>query len=479
MTAIHCVLEDTAATSKHQAALRQGDKIILYSEWNDLASAVADRLRACGVAAGDRVGLFMGNDWRMLVLITGIVRAGAVACPISTRLPRAAVIEQLGMLGARHVIAYLDASKGTDLGGPVVLSPDDLLMTPERASAGGYRMALDAPAVIIFTSGSSGVPKPAVLTYGNLYYNARGANANIRLASNDSWLLNLPMYHVSGLGVMMRCLLAGACVVIPESGEAMSAALLRCRPTHVSLVPSQLASLLDDTAGQPFPFLKCILLGGAACDPECVREARGRKWPVYVTYGMTEMASQIATMPPGAPPVKQSDTVGKVLRHREVKMSGADEICVRGPCLFAGYWSEGRVISATEADGWFRTGDRGAFDGDGYLRVFGRKDFLIISGGENIQPEEIEFHLRSLDGVEDVVVVGVSDPDFGQRPVAFVKAEQMMAEAWAADLSARLPKFKVPDAFYAWPDEIAAGGGDIKISRAWFAERAKSQRGGK
>lgn len=475
MTAIHCVLQDTAAMSKHQAGIKQGDKIILYSEWDDLAAAVASRLVARGVKRGDRVGLFMANDWRLLALIPGIIRAGAIACPVSTRLPRAGVIEQLKEVGARCVIAYLDASRGSDLGGIEVLSPDELLAQPETSSPGGFAIDLEAPAVMLFTSGSNGAPRPAVLTYGNLYYNARGANANLRLASNESWLLNLPMYHVSGLGVMMRCMLAGACVVIPETAETLAASLMRYRPTHVSVVPSQLSALLDDTVDHPFASVKVYLVGGSACPPHWITAARARTWPVYLTYGMTETASQIATMPPDAPPAKQAVTAGKVLRHRELKLAADGEILVRGSCVFSGYWKDGVLDAARDEDGWFHTGDRGALDEGGYLTVLGRKDALIISGGENIQPEEIEIHLRGLDGVLDAVVTAVPHPKFGQRPVAFVKAIEMNPVGWARQLSTMLPKFKIPEAFYPWPEDADANAQGIKHSRAWFAAQVRKR----
>jgi O-succinylbenzoic acid--CoA ligase len=309
-----------------------------------------------------------------------------------------------------------------------------------------------------------------VLTYGNLYYNARGANANLRVASNEKWLLNLPMYHVSGLGVMMRCLMAGACVVIPEAAEEPIAALLRYRPTHVSVVPSQLSDLLDDTIENPFDFVKVFLIGGAACPPHLITAARARKWPVYLTYGMTETASQIATMPPDAPPAKQAVTAGKVLRHREVKIAEDGEILVHGPCVFAGYWQDGAVNPAKDSDGWFHTGDRGMLDGEGYLTVLGRKDALIISGGENIQPEEIELRLSGMEGVLDALVTSVPHPKFGHRPVAFVQAVEMDPVGWARQLAATLPKFKIPDAFYPWPNEADANG--LKPSRAWFADYA-------
>lgn len=470
MAHIRCILEEAAAISKNQAGIVQGERFILYSEWNDLASAVADRLKAAGIREGDRIGIFMANDWRLLVLLTGIIRAGAITCPISTRLPRPAVISHLKSIGANRLIAYLGKTKPQELEGLEVLSPDALLSTPQAAAARDCRMELDRPAVIVFTSGSGAQPKAAVLTYGNLYYNARGANANIRVASTSRWLLNLPMYHVSGLGVLFRCLLAGACVVVPDANDPLSDAIQKGKPTHISLVPSQLADLLESGMA-PAPELKAALVGGSACDPVLAEKARSQKWPVYLSYGLTEAGSQVATMPPEAKPDKRISTSGKVLRHRELTIAADGEILIKGPCLFAGYWINGRLDPARDSGGWYHTGDIGFLDADGFLIVKGRKDFLIISGGENIQPEEIEMALREVPSIEDVVVTSIPHARYGQRPVAFVRAGSFKPKQWTEFLKQRLPAFKVPDAFYPWPPEGAQPPG-LKSSRAWFARQA-------
>ncbi len=473
MTNLRCMLEEAATISKHQPAIRQGERIIPYSEWNELSAAVARRLEARGVQRGDRIGVFMATDWRLLVLITGIIRAGAVAVPVSTRLPRAGVVASLQRVDCARILAYLSDKKEGGLEGIEVWSPDEFLATPEVAASPAPPMPLDAPALIVFTSGTSSEPRPAVLSYGNLYYNAQGANANLRLHSKDTWLMNLPLYHVSGLGVLFRCILGGASVVIPEQRETLLQAIARYRPTFLSLVPTHLADLLRANDVPGIDAARVLLVGGAACDQALAEQAVAKRWPLYLTYGMTETASQIATMPVDAPPAKRVTTSGKVLRHRTVKVADDGEILVRGSCVFRGYWQGGAVQPATDAEGWWHTGDLGSIDAEGYLSVRGRRDALIISGGENIQPEEIETCLRAIEGVEQAVVVGIPHKRFGQRPVAVVKATTGDDVVWRKRLSALLPSFKVPDAFYPWPEGVWAEG--IKPSRArvaaWIAER--------
>lgn len=470
MTTIRCLLEEAAAISKNQPAVVQGERVYLYSELDSLAAAVTQRLRRAGVKPGEHIGIFMANDWRLIAIIIGVMRLGAVACPLSTRLPREAVKAQMNELAARRLVAFIDKSKGS-LEGLEVISPEALLRQPDAASPGGFIMNVDDPAVILFTSGSGGRPRPAVLTYGNLYYNARGANTNLKLSSQDRWLLDLPLYHVSGLGVVMRCLLAGAAMVIPEHTEELAAAMMRYQPTHVSLVPTQLGQLLENTQGHPFECIKALLVGGAACPFALAESARSRDWPLYLTYGMTETASQICTMPPDAPPAKRTTTSGRVLLHREVGLSGDGEILVRGPCVFAGYWTSGiGLVDERDRDGWFHTGDLGSFDDQGFLVVHGRKDFMMISGGENIHPEEIEMTLLELEGIERAAVAAVEHPRYGQRPVAFVKAPDIKTLEWMRALESRLAGFKVPDAIYPWPEELDTAGD--KISRAWLAGKA-------
>ncbi len=200
-----------------------------------------------------------------------------------------------------------------------------------------------------------------------------------------------------------------------------------------------------------------------------VDEAVGRGLPIHTSYGLTEMASQVATTPQGASS-KELHTSGRALPGREVSISGTGEILVRGNTLFAGYVEGESLDRSLDEDGWFHTGDLGELDEEGYLRVLGRKDNLFVSGGENIQPEEIEEAIAGLPGVEAAVVVPVPDPEFGHRPVAFVrtKTDAVRLEHLARALEPVLPRFKIPVAFHGWPEESEG----MKVDRTSFRERA-------
>jgi O-succinylbenzoic acid--CoA ligase len=331
---------------------------------------------------------------------------------------------------------------------------------------------LERPATIIFTSGSTGVPKAALHAFGNHYYNALGSNANIPLRSGDRWLHSLPLYHVGGLSILFRCLLAGATVALPRQGTPLGEAIDELGATHVSLVSTQLLRLLRgkaDLAG-----LEAVLMGGGPVPAPLVDEAVARGLPIHTSYGLTETASQVTTTPPGASP-GELGTSGRLLPYREIAISGGGEILVRGQTLFAGYVEGGKTERALDADGWFHTGDLGELNENGYLRVLGRQDNLFVSGGENIQPEEIEEALYGLPGVDEAVVVPVPDEEFGARPVAFVRMEDERYGELAPELERVLPRFKIPIAFHPWPEETRRG---MKPDRIALSERARWLRNG-
>jgi O-succinylbenzoic acid--CoA ligase len=440
---------------------------ISYGELDRRVSAAA--LHLGELEAGSRVALYLSKDERYLVLLLAVIRAGGVACPVSTRLPHGGVAPLLKRAGCSVLISdddkVLDVAEDLQKREPEVLLAGSETPTgrPDRPD-----IPLDRPSTIIFTSGSTGVPKPALHTFGNHYQSALGSNANIALAPGDRWLHSLPQYHVGGLSVLFRCLLARAAVALPAPAQPLGDAIASLGATHVSLVPTQLLRLLRE--GAALDGVKAVLLGGGPIPAYLVDEALARELPIHTSYGLTEMASQVTTTPPEASS-EQLRTAGRVLPHRKVSVSTEGEILVRGETLFAGYVDGVRLDRPLDAGGWFHTGDLGELDEDGYLRVRGREDNMFVSGGENVQPEEIEEALCRLEVVEEAVVLPVEDEEFGARPVAFVRVADGVPdpEALSRALGASLARFKIPVSFHAWPD--AAGG--MKVDRAAFVERVR------
>jgi O-succinylbenzoic acid--CoA ligase len=465
-TRVPCPLRAAAIASPGAPAVVGARGALTYGRLDLLVAGTEKRIAKLGLGPGARVALCLPKDERYLVLLLALIRARCVACPLSTRLPPGGVASLLEKAACRALIS--SDEELPEATGVRRLHPEKLLADePVRARPSEpLHLALDRPSTIVFTSGSAGAPKAALHTFGNHYYSALGSNANIDLAPGDRWLHSLPLYHVGGLSIVFRCLLAGATVALPEPGAPLGEAIAGA--THVSLVSTQLLRLLREDLDPRE--LKAILLGGGPIPPPLIDEAADRGLPLHTSYGLTEMASQVTATPPGASRQELS-TSGRPLPHREISISDTGEILVRGETLFTGYVDRDVVDRPLDADGWFRTGDLGELDVDGYLRVRGRKDNLFISGGENVQPEEIEDALCRLQGVEDAVVVPVPDAEFGSRPVAFVRASggAMEPELLSRELGRALPRFKIPVAFHGWPEE--AGG--MKVDRASFRERAR------
>jgi len=215
-------------------------------------------------------------------------------------------------------------------------------------------------------------------------------------------------------------------------------------------------------------------MGGGPVPSSLVDQALARGLPLHISYGLTEMASQVTTTPPDAS-IEELRTAGRVLPNREVSISERGEIMVRGETLFAGYVEGEELDRPLDPEGWFHTGDLGELGEDGYLRVGGRMDNLFISGGENIQPEEIEEVLRRLEGIDEAVVVPVPDEEFGAKPVAFVRMNDGEPRNLARELEPLLPRFKIPISFHPWPEEARRG---MKVDRVALVGRARRLRSG-
>jgi O-succinylbenzoic acid--CoA ligase len=434
-----------------------------YGQLDAALAATQARLQTQGVEPGARVALHLDRGSRAVLLLWALWRGGAVAVPLSTRLPPREVGRQAQQVGA--VVLITDAS---DVG---AVAPDELAVRPpdELVETGGERGAEapfprahppDRPATIVFTSGSTGAPKAALHTWENHLYSAKGANANLPLRPGDRWLLSLPLYHVGGLAVLVRCALAGAAVAVPDSASALDEALRTAEPTHVSLVATQFRRLLDAVDGPPSSTLRAVLLGGGPIPDDLLRRGHERGWPLLTTYGCTEMASQVTTTAPGAP-LDELRTAGRRLPHRRLRVEEG-QILVAGPPLFRGYVTDEGLHDPRTGEGWYPTGDRGRIDASGRLHVLGRMDRMFVSGGENVQPEEVETALECFDEIERAVVVAVPDDEYGHRPVAYLQATSPLRPAALRDaLGDSLPAFKIPDVFRSLPEEATGEGRNV------------------
>jgi len=473
----HWPLSTAADLHPDEIAVNGPGGAISYLEFDQRVRTASETLAEAGVQPGHRVAIAAAPSLACLTALLGCIRLGAAAVPLNTRWPESSMSDSIESLGCAVLIHDEDYVIESGASAIPVSHFDHYTLKAQEPPA---RIDPDQTAVIVYTSGSGGDPKPAALSFENLHQNATQSNRNIEVNPGDAWSLSLPLYHVSGLGVVFRCIAGGGSIAIPGPDEDIPEACVKYRVTHLSLVATQLYRLIQFGSGlNALRKTKAILLGGSAIPESLIRAAIDNRLPIHTTYGMTETASQITTTRPNES-IEALLTSGRPLDPNAVKLSPDGEILVRGDCLFKGY-VEGNHCHLELIEGtWFATGDRGAFNAKGCLTVFGRRDNQFISGGENIQPEEIEKFLALLDGVEEAIVVPVADEEFGQRPVAFVKAEghySLDARTIAEALSRHLPGYKIPRSFYPWPDHLPEGG--IKVSRnklqtiaEWLARQA-------
>lgn len=428
-----------------------GDGARTWAAWDREIDRAAAGLAALG---DERIGLRAADRLTLATLALGAVRAGVTGVLVPVRWPAALAANSLRSAGVRIAVSDLP------IPGLRTVGPGELGRQPAVRAA-------DPGALAVFTSGSTGAPKAALLPWGALLASAEGVVPHVGLREGDLWLLDLPVAHVGGLGVVIRCALAGAAVAVPERGWSVAESVEALRPTHVSFVATQLRRLLE--SGGDRSSLRAVLLGGSAIPADLLRRATEAGLPIATSYGLTEMASTVTAS------ASRTDlgTSGRVLPGREVRVERG-EIEVRGAARFAGYLTPDGLAAPFDADGWFATGDLGRFDAEGRLLVEGRAGLRFISGGENVQPEAIERALLALPGVAEAVVVPVADEEFGQRPVAFVRTSSGTAPdaaGLAAALRETLPGFMVPVAFLAWD-----GARGMKPDRQALAATARQVR---
>lgn len=280
------------------------------------------------------------------------------------------------------------------------------------------------PVAAIWTSGTSGRAHGVLLSAPGLRHSALAARRRLELSAEDRWYGSLSLAHVGGLALVTRAALLGATVVAADGFDADGLADLveRGEVTHASLVPTMLRRLLGARAGRPAPgTLRCLLIGGAACPPDLVSEALDLGYPIALTYGLTEATSQVATAPPGLVRRKPG-TVGPPLDGVEVAIGARGNVRVRGPTVAPGVVGGPAtpVDGLVDADGWLDTGDLGELDEDGHLRILGRRSDRIVTGGVNVDPAEVEAALSGHPAVRECAVVGVPDPEWGERVSALV-----------------------------------------------------------
>ncbi|MEK9497462.1 o-succinylbenzoate--CoA ligase [Photorhabdus sp. P32] len=437
-----------ASFSPENIAVKLCDRSLTWRQLVISLDTIAANFRQQGVVEGSGVMLRGKNSEEMLFCYLAALQCGARVLPLNPQLPEMLLAELLPHLNIDFVADFC----GDNL---PVMDARILDWKSEPLNSDDNSVVWDAmrPASMILTSGSSGLPKAAVHSIHAHLASGQDVLSAIDFQQQDSWLLSLPLFHVSGQGIIWRWLIKGACLVL-RNANLLDHALADC--THASLVPTQLWRLLEQSQNQTLN-LKQVLLGGAMIPIELTQRAEQQGICCWCSYGLTELASTVC--------IKRADDrpgVGNPLPGKEIRLIN-EEIQIRSGSLACGYWLDGKLQPLADRDGWFHTRDRGVIQ-NGELRILGRMDNQFFSGGEGIQPEDIERVINTYPQVEQSFAVPVPDPEFGYRPVAVIDSNSSeVIDTLPEWLIGKLAAFQRPVAYYLLPQKLKNNG--IKVSR--------------
>ena len=416
-------------------ALISGTEQWTYAELNEYVENCCAWLIA-HIQPGRHVGVLLHNSPTYIYLVHALARLGAVLVPLNTRLAVHELQWQIDRADCQFLIYSDQTAESAQLINNKKLEliyVEDLLKRYKGPrKEGNHAFDLSNMQAIIFTSGTTGKPKGATLTYANHFWSATGSAFKLGVQQNDRWLSCLPLYHVGGLAVIFRSCLYGITIVQHERFDvaAISASLDTQEITLISLVPTMVYRLLDHRQGRPWPSnLRHLLLGGAPASLDLLDRCRALNIPISATYGLTEAASQVATSLPDQT-LQKPGSVGKPLLFSSVKIideSGTPvpsgqvgEIVVTGPTIMTGYYNDPQATAETLRHNQLFTGDIGYLDEEGDLWVKERRNNIIITGGENVYPAEIESVFNLHPDIDSSCIVGIPDKEWGQRVAAMI-----------------------------------------------------------
>ncbi|WP_214483756.1 o-succinylbenzoate--CoA ligase [Bacillus sp. SM2101] len=453
-----------AKLTPNRIAVTYHKEQITFLNLHERAITKARKLHSFGVKKDDTVAILMNNSIEFIEIIHALKHIGAITVFLNTRLTEAEITWQIVDARVDYFItedAFSNISKGIANENPLlnIVSVKQLDRLQETEFSLIEEFPLHEIDTIMYTSGTTGKPKGVIQTYGNHWWSAVGSALNLGLHEKDRWLLAVPIFHISGLSILMRSVIYGMTVILHDRfiPSQINQSITRDGATIVSVVAVMLQKMIDELEDHSYPpYFRCMLTGGGPVPTPLLKKCKERAIPVFQTYGMTETASQIVTLTP-EDSLNKVGSAGKPLFPAQVRIekdgdivaaNETGEIVVKGPNVTSGYLFQEEITRKAIINDWFYTGDIGYIDDDGFLYVLDRRSDLIISGGENIYPAEIESVLLSHQDIDEAGVIGVFDKTWGQVPCAFIKCKNDVDVSESELIqycSTRLAKYKVPN----------------------------------
>lgn len=447
-------LKQRAYLTPNKIALSYDNERWTFLEMEKEATRYARQLKATGFTFGDRIGLIGSSNVEMVFMIHACMLLGAEMVMLNNRLTAEEIAWQIEDADVQAVLfANLFETKLKETNVQTI-SFSELAKGKETEFEVEGNWSPDKTMTIMYTSGTTGFPKGVRQTAENHTSSALSSVLNLGLEERDCWLCTMPLFHISGFSILVRSVLYGMEVRLYEKFDAEKATReivdgTITRMSVVSVMLHQILAELEKNNQVAHPNFKTMLAGGGSVPVDYLQRAIQRKLPILQTYGMTETSSQTATLSANDA-LRKIGSAGKPLFFNEIKIKDVQnpnehgEVYIKGPHVTPGYIGRFKAKNPLE-DGWLPTGDIGYLDEEGYLYIVDRRSDLIISGGENIYPAEIENVLAGHEKVREVGVCGKEHTKWGQTPVAFVVLSNPVSkEALFAFCMERLAKYKVP-----------------------------------
>ena len=463
-----------AATQPNQIAIDDGNERLSFAELKKQVEVLVGKIDHLN--PGSRVGILATNTLMSYKLALAIMCSGRTIVWLNWRLAGEELERQIKDSGLQLCLVEnsLWRSGMTDpfksYSAFLITSADPGELIPVFKS--------NWVASIMYTSGTTGKPKGVLQTFGNHFYSAVSSALNLGLSSADKWLCVAPIFHISGFSIIMRGLIYGMTVRLVEKfrAEEIERILANETVTIMSVVPFMLKKLIQQqnkTNTHYNSAFRCMLLGGGTIDRETLEACLQRSIPVVQCYGMTETCSQIVALR-SADALLKLGSVGQPLFSTQLKLSKDGEILLKTPALTPGYLNLPDKLPSKMIDGWYRTGDIGHLDKEGYLYIDGRADEMLISGGENIFPQEVEQVYQRYPQINEVAVVGQNDSVWGQVPVAFVVSDRRLSPTKLINYGyEHLARYKVPQ-HYIFVSELPKNASG-KIRRFMLREKLNNE----
>lgn len=448
---------------------------ITFRDWSDRANRAAHGFASLGVKPGDRVGLLMMNSPEMLECFFGLARIGAIVVPFNWRLAPAEIAYIGNDAGITTFVYGHECSEAAeavrdDLQADIFVALSgqssngdhvyEHLLAKQPDTTPPTECSADDPVVIMYTSGTTGKPKGAVLTHNNLFYNSCTVSLSVDWRMGDRVLVALPLFHIGALIYTFTNVHVGATTILKQTFDPTDflQTIEANKATAFLSVPAMLNFIMQVPAYKDADISSVrVALAGTAPVPVPLIQAWGKRGiAIQQVYGLTEAAGGVAVLD-SENALEKAGSTGQPMFHTEVRIVDDDghdvpsgemgEVIISGPHIMPEYWNNPEATAQTLKNGWLFTGDLGKLDKEGFLYIVERKKDMIISGGENIYPAEIEDVLAALTQIAEAAVIGVPDPEWGEAVcvVARLKeGETLTLEEVVTFCSGKLGKFKIP-----------------------------------